>query len=251
MPSTTPLNASNWPRILGICAFNLIVTWFLLGRIDPDPRHRVSTMQVVTLGVVPLVLFYLRNRWPVFRWSVALLGIVAVTVFTYAFLHEASHVLAVYAVGSRPVKVHLVPRYWAGEFTTGASVSSEPVDGWLGAIPGLGPYIKDVLFVVAGVWILRNRRIQTAFVAGLTYATFCLAPLFDLVNNYSIYVLFGEVPGNDFYGTALRWGPGWAHAVGAAGSTLALVGSAWVQLFYAHHPAEPVAGGQGRRGHGA
>ena len=246
MASTIPLNASTWPKILGVCAFNLIVIWFLLARIDPDPRHRLSTMQVVTLGLVPLILFYLRNRWPALRWSVALLGIVVVTIFTYAFLHELSHVLALYAVGSRPLKVHLVPRYWAGEFTTGASVSSAPLDGWIGAIPGLGPYIKDVLFVAAGVWILRKGKIQSAFAAGLVYATFCLVPLFDLVNNYSIYVLLGEVPGNDFYGTSLRWGAGWTHAIGLAGSTLALAVSAWVLLFYTNHPAEPSAGGHGR-----
>lgn len=241
MTSTIPLNASTWPKILGVCALNLIVIWFLLGRIDPDLRHRLSTMQIVTLGVTPLILFYLRNRWPVIRWTGASLAIVIVTVFTYALLHETSHLLAVYAVGSRPVEVHLMPRYWAGEFTTGASVSSEPVDAWIGAIPGLGPYIKDVLFLAAGVWILRKGKIPKAFMAGLVYTTFCLVPLFDLVNNYSIYLLLGEVPGNDFYGTSLRWGASWTHAIGVAGSTLALAVSVWVLLVFTNQPAAPLA----------
>ncbi len=179
------------------------------------------------------------------RWCGALLGIALITVFTYALLHEGSHVLAVYAVGSRPLEVHLMPRYWAGEFTRGASVSSEPVEGWMGAIPGLGPYIKDVLFLAAGVWILKRGKIQGAFLAGLVYATFCVVPLFDLVNNYLVYAVMGHVTGNDFYGTSLRWGAGWTHAIGVASSLLALAACVWVLLFYANHPAEPLVRGYG------
>jgi hypothetical protein len=45
--------------------------------------------------------------------------------------------LGVYAVGSKPVEVHLIPSFWRGEFATGASFASEPVIGWPAALPGL------------------------------------------------------------------------------------------------------------------
>lgn len=238
----TPSQVHNWPRILGVCAFNLAAIWLLLGRIDPDLRHRLSTMEVFALGVTPSILFYLRNDWPASRWSVSLLGVAAITVLTYSFLHEASHVLGVYAIGSKPVEVHLIPRFWAGEFTTGASVASEPVDGWMGAIPGLAPYIKDVFFVVAGAWILRRTTIDCAFLAGLVFVTFCVAPLFDVVNNYSLS-LVESVPGNDFSGTASRWGTIAANVMGIAFSAFALAVCAFVLVFYTAHPGKPVADG--------
>jgi hypothetical protein len=242
---TAPSRPQSWPRMLGVCAFNLIVIWILLGKIDPDLRHRLSTMELVTFGVTPTILFYLRNDWPVSRWSVSALGVAAITVLTYSFLHEASHVVGVYAIGSRPVEIHLVPRFWAGEFTTGASVASEPVDGWTGAIPGLAPYIKDVFFVVAGTWILRRATIDSAFLAGLVFVTFCVAPLFDVVNNYAITLLLGSVPGNDLSGTALRWGALWAHAIGIAFTALALAACIRVLVSYSNHPSMSPAGASG------
>ncbi len=230
-----------WHKILAICAFNLVATWLLLGRIDPDLRHRLSTMEVFTFVVAPAILFYLRNDWPLLRWSASLLGIAVVTVFTYSFLHEGSHVLGLYAVGSRPTEVHLIPKYWQGEFTTGASVASEPVNSWVGAIPGLAPYVKDVLFIVIGTWILKRTRTKSAFLAGVVYVALCLAPLFDIVNNYSIMLALGKVAGNDFCGAAERWGAVWANAIGACFSALAFGACAYILVFYSHRPGGSAA----------
>jgi hypothetical protein len=225
------MRKGGWPKILGVCAFNLAATWLLLCRIDPDLRHRLSTMEVFALVVVPAILFYRRNAWPLRASTASFLGVAVITVFTYPLCHELSHVIGVYAVGSRPTEVHLIPRYWRGEFTTGASVASEPVSGWFAAIPGLAPYLKDVALVVIGAWILRRRNVNSAFVAGLVYVTLCLASLFDIVNNYSAFLVLGVAPGNDFYGTALTWGRTWAHAIGAAFSTLALAVCIWILSF--------------------
>lgn len=242
--NTPGSDTQKWLKISAICAFNFCVTWFLLGRIDPDLRHRLSTMEVFTLVITPAILFYLRNDWTVWRWSASLIDIAIVTVFTYSFLHEGSHVLGVYAIGSRPTEVHLIPKYWQGEFTTGASVASEPVNGWIGAIPGLAPYVKDVVFVLIGIWILKWTKTKSAFLAGIVYVTVCLASLFDIVNNYSIMLVLGKIPGNDFAGTAERWGALWTHAIGITFSAVAFAACAYVLVFYAHRPSRSAAGYQ-------
>jgi len=236
MNTVTPSSGRNWNRILAVCGFNLVVIWLLLGNIDPDLRHRLSTMEVFTLVVTPTILFYLRNNWPLSKWGMSALGVAGITVLTYSVLHEASHVLGVYAIGSKPVEVHLIPKFWAGEFATGASVSSQPVAGWIGALPGLAPYIKDILFLLVGAWILKRTDMRSAFLAGLVYVTLCVAPLFDLVNNYLIYLVLGRVSGNDFYGTALRWGAVWTHGIGLGFCIFALVTCAWILWFYGNHP---------------
>lgn len=229
-------DARAWYKILGLCAVNLFVSWLLLGIIDPDPRHRLSTMEVFACVVMPAILFYLRTDWHPLRCSASWLGIAVVAVFTYSVLHEGSHVLGLYAMGSAPTEAHLIPRYWKGEFTTGAFVASEPLEGRLGAIPGLAPYIKDVIFALVGAWILHTRKFKSAFLAGLAYAILCLVPLFDVVNNYSILLVLGEVPGNDFYGTALRWGSPWAHAVGIAFSAIVFAACTCVLFFRKKRP---------------
>ncbi len=85
-----------WRKILGLCACNLTVIWWLLGKIDPDLRHRLSTIEVFTLVVTPLILFYLRNNWSLSRWRVSALGVAAVTVLTYSLLAVCTWILLFY-----------------------------------------------------------------------------------------------------------------------------------------------------------
>jgi hypothetical protein len=94
--------ARAWYKILGLCAFNLFVSWLLLGMIDPDLRHRLSTIEVFALVLTPAILFYLRTDWRPFRWIACLLGVAVVALFTYSFLHEATHVAGLYAIGAAP-----------------------------------------------------------------------------------------------------------------------------------------------------
>jgi len=237
MLSMAVSDARTWYKILGLCAFNLFVSWLLLGIIDPEPRHRLSTIEVFACVVMPAIFFYLRTDWRPLCCGASLLGIAVVAVFTYSVLHEGSHVLGLYALGSAPTKAQLIPRYWKGEFTTGAFVASKPLEGWLGAIPGVAPYIKDVIFALVGAWILHKRNFKSAFLAGLAYVILCLVPLFDVVNNYSIMLFLGEVPGNDFYGTALRWGPRWTHVVGVAFSVIVFAACACVLFFQKKRPS--------------
>jgi hypothetical protein len=226
----------NWYKILGVFGFNLVVIWFLLEMFVPDLRQRLATIEIFGLFVCPMIFFYLRNNWHAKRWIFNFLLISAIMVISYAFIHESSHVVGVYAIGSRPLEIHLIPHFWKGEFTK-AWIRSEPVDNvHIGVIPGMFPYFKDIIFLILGLLIFRKAKINNSFLAGLAYAFLCLVPLFDIINNYLIKLILGKVDGNDFYGAALGWGDVWANAIGVGFSIFAVFVCLRIQIHYKDHP---------------
>jgi hypothetical protein len=227
---TTVAAPRNWYKILGVFCFNFLMIWFILKLFVPDLRIRLATIELVGLFLSPLIIFYLRNNWSPVKWIINIIVISILVILSYSFIHESSHVIGVYIIGSKPIEVHLIPDFWKGEYTT-AWVRSEPVDGWLGIIPGLSPYIKDIICLVLGLLIFRKIKINNSFLAGLIYAFFCLVPLFDIVNNYFIKLIIGKVEGNDFYGITLGWGETWAKIIGSCFSVIAIVISIWILIF--------------------
>jgi len=236
MEKTTSVKPKNWYKILGIFVFSLVMMWFSIAVSQPDLRQRLATMEVFALFLCPLIIFYLRNNWSLVKWIINIVLIFILIVFSYSFLHESSHVVGVYLIGSKPLEVHLIPKYWEGNFTSGASVGSEPVKSWIGVIPGLSPYIKDILFLIIGFLILRRKSINNSFFAGFIYAFFCLTPLFDIVNNYLIKLIVGRLEGNDFYGVALGWGTFWANIIGMTFSIFAIFICIRIPIFYRNFP---------------
>jgi hypothetical protein len=235
MERTTSGKPRYWYKILGIFLSCLVAMWFNL----PDLRQRLATIELFALFLFPLIIFYLRNSWSLGKSIRDIVLISILIVFSYSILHESSHVVGVYLIGPKPVEVHLIPKYWEGNFTTAASVSSEPVNSWLGVIPGLFPYIKDIFFLIIGFLILRRKRINNSFVAGFIYAFFCLTPLFDIVNNYLIKLIVGRLEGNDFYGVALGWGTVWANVIGMTFSIFAIFICIRTLIFYKGFPMIP------------
>lgn len=229
-------NQKKWFKILGVFGFNLVVIWFLLKGFVPDLRQRLATIEIFGLVFSPMIIFYLRNNWLPVKWIINILLISIITIFSYSFIHEFSHVIGVYVIGSKPIEVHLIPNYWKGEFTSGASVRSEPVNSWLGVIPGLFPYIKDIIFLLLGLLILKKKRINNSFLAGFIYVFFCLVPLFDIVNNFLIKLIIGRVEGNDFYGVTLGWGDVWSNIIGMTFSIFAIFICIWIPIFYKNFP---------------
>ena len=141
-------------------------------------------------------------------------------------------------IGSKPIETHLIPHFWKGEFTTGW-VRSDPVNGWTGVLPGLFPYIKDIVFLIIGLSIFQKSKINNSFLAGLTYAILCLAPLFDIVNNYFIKFIIGRLEGNDFYGVTLGWGDTLANIIGMTFSIFAIFTCIWIPIIYKNFPIIP------------
>ena len=233
---TTLTTPRNWYKILGVFGFNLVVIWIILKGFVPDLRQRLATIEIFGLVFIPMIIFYLRNNWSPVKWILNILLIFILIIFSYAFIHESSHVIGVYVIGSKPIETHLIPNFLKGEFTT-AWIRSEPVNNILiGVIPGLFPYIKDIIFLIFGLLIFKKVKINNSFIAGFIYAFFGLVPLFDIVNNYLIKLIVGKLDGNDFYGVALGWGEAWSNIIGLFFSVIAIGICIWIPLFYKDFP---------------
>ncbi len=216
--------------ILGTLIFLTVVQPLILFIVTPDARTRFALIEIAVLVVNPLIVFYLRNNWPRKICIVDIVSILIVWFLTLPLLHESSHIIGVYVIGSKPIAYQLFPKFWMGDFTT-AWVQSEPVNDWRGPIPGLFPYIKDVFLSIIGFLMLKGKKVSNAFWAGSIYAFFCLGSLFDIANNY-FQKLLGYVTGNDFYGVSLGWGDAWSNSIGISFSGFALCISVWVLVAY-------------------
>ena len=216
--------------ILGTLIFLTVVQPLILFFIIPDARTRFALIEIAVFVANPLIVFYLRNNWPRTICIVDIVSILIVWFLTLPLLHESSHIIGVYVIGSKPIAYQLFPRFWVGDFNT-AWVQSEPVNDWRGPIPGLFPYIKDVFLSIIGFLMLKGKKVSNAFWAGSIYAFFCLGSLFDIANNY-FQKLLGYVTGNDFYGVSLGWGDAWSNSIGIAFSCIAVCMSVWAFLAY-------------------
>jgi uncharacterized membrane protein len=201
-------------KILAVMVFNLVAVWFLTGPIAPDIKHRLATMEITTLLLIPLVILYARCNWPPKLWLANLVVLLPLWFITYSALHEGSHVVGVFMVGEKIVNYHLIPAFWKGEFTSDAWVSSNILEGWRGVLPGLFPYLRDFLFLIAGWVILKSKRIENCFLVGLVFVLFCLSPVFDITDNYFNGYLVQHATGNDFTGTAMTIGGLETHVIG-------------------------------------
>jgi hypothetical protein len=216
--------------ILGILIFLTVVQTLILFIVEPDVRTRFSLIEIALFVVNPLIIFYLRNNWPRKILIINIVVLVTVWFVTLPLFHELSHVIGVYAIGSKPTVYQLIPKFWEGDFTT-AFVGSEPVNDWRGPIPGLFPYIKDILLLIIGFILLKGEKVSNAFWAGFIYAFFCLGSMFDIVNNY-FQKLLGYLPGNDFYGVTLGWGDAWSNTIGIVFSIFAVCICVWALMAY-------------------
>ncbi len=104
--------------ILGIFIFLTVVQTLLLFIVEPDMRTRFALIEICVFVINPLIVFYLHNNWP---RKIVILNIVVFVIvwfFTLPLFHELSHVIGVYAIGSKPIAYRLIPKFWEGDFTT-------------------------------------------------------------------------------------------------------------------------------------
>ena len=139
----------------------------------------LTTFEILLTIVTPLLVLYLRGRWPLRTVTACLCGIPVVWYLTYAPIHELSHALGTTLVGGKVVDVKLIPSFWEGQFA-GAWVTYEGLGRSWPAMTG-APYVIDVAFVVASLVVLRRRLSRNALVVGLLFMLLCLRPTFDLV----------------------------------------------------------------------
>jgi len=144
-----------------------------------SPPPLLITFEILLTIVTPLLVLYLRGRWPLRTVTACLCGIAVVWYLTYAPIHELSHALGAILVGGKVVDIKLIPSFWEGVFA-GAWVTTEGLGQSWPVMTG-APYVIDVACVVASLVVLRRRLSRNALVVGLLLMLMCLRPTFDLV----------------------------------------------------------------------
>ena len=101
MKKNTSIKPKNWYKILGVFVLILVMMWFSIVDSQPDLRQRLATMEVFALFFFPLIIFYLRNNWSLVKCIINIVLIFILIVISYSFLHESSHLVGVYLIGSK------------------------------------------------------------------------------------------------------------------------------------------------------
>jgi hypothetical protein len=141
----------------------------------------LTTFEILLTIVTPLLVLYLRGRWPLRIVTACLCVIAALWYLTYAPIHELSHAIGTILVGGKVVDIKLIPSFWEGTFAV-AWVKTEGLDqSWQQLVTTGAPYVIDVAFVVASLVVLRRRLSRNALAVGLVLMLMCLRPTFDLV----------------------------------------------------------------------
>jgi hypothetical protein len=144
-------------------------------------------------------------------------------------------------LGRKITQYQLIPIFWKGEFFTGASVGSEPtnqIGDTFGFVSGLAPYIKDVILLIIGYLILKLQKVSNSFFSGLIFIICILSSLFDIANNYSIYIINPNTVGNDFQGTSIAIGKTWTNIIGVLFTFFAAFVTIRILILYRGFPVK-------------
>ena len=139
------------------------------------------TFEVLLIIPIPLVILYLRGKWPIKVIRVCLTVIPVLWYLTYAPLHELSHIFGTYIAGGSVIDYKLIPRFWMGEFA-GAWITPVGLNHpWQNLVMLCAPYVLDLVSIIAGAVVLQRHLSKNAFWAGFLFMLLCLRPTFDLV----------------------------------------------------------------------
>ncbi len=141
----------------------------------------LTTFEILVTIVTPLLVLFLRGRWPLRTVTACIFGIAVVWYLTYAPIHELSHALGTILVGGKVVDIKLIPSFWEGTFAV-AWVRSDGLDqSWQQLVMTGAPYVIDVACIIVSLAVLGRRLSRNALVVGLLLVLMCLRPTFDLV----------------------------------------------------------------------
>ncbi len=140
----------------------------------------LTTIEILLIIPIPLVILYLRGKWPIKMMVICLIAIPILWYLTYAPLHELSHILGTYLAGGKVVDVKLIPRFWMGEFAIAWITPVGLSQPWQNLVMSSAPYVLDLASMITGAVVLRRHMFKNAFWAGFLFMLLCLRPTFDL-----------------------------------------------------------------------
>ncbi|MGM0552095.1 MAG: hypothetical protein ACQESW_13535 [Bacteroidota bacterium] len=172
----------------------------------------LSVLEIAIFLMLPLILFYQRSVWPAKKYIPLLVVLYLIWYVTYALMHELSHLLGVLIMGKDLQGYQLLPRFWQGEFGYGVvhyNFVGDRADFWI----ILMPYLRDVLLCIIGFLLVKRRIASSAFVVGLILVLLVFSPLYDVANNYGVYLLYSI---NDFNALSVASSRLTAHVIGVS-----------------------------------
>jgi len=184
----------------------------------------LSVIEIAIFLMLPLILFYQRSTWEAKRYIPVLVVLYLIWYVTYALMHELSHLFGVWIMGKDLQGYQLLPKFWKGEFGYGVvhyNFVGDRADFWI----ILMPYLRDVLLCIIGFLLVRRRIGASVFVTGLILVLLVFSPLFDVANNFGVYLLYSI---NDFNALSVASSRLTAHVIGASFFLFTLFLSVWV-----------------------
>ena len=149
----------------------------------------ISSILLIVLTVaLPLVIFLKKNEKNKGMLILYCIFFMLLWWLQYAPLHEFSHYLAERIRGTKIIDYQLLPIFWEGEFKR--PYIELGGDGKASIIGTLAPYIKSLLFVIAGYFIIKKSSIKRIFLMGAVLIIFVLTSMFDVIDNYMGFVLY-------------------------------------------------------------
>lgn len=194
----------------------------------------ISAIEIALLIILPLIIFYQRSKLTRKQYIINIALLYLIWYFSYAGLHELCHMFGSWITGTKILNYQLIPPFWKGDFKT-AYVNPQFENNIQAVVSVIMPYLRDIIFLIIGFWLLIRKRINNHFIKGLILILFILSPLFDIINNYSVFVLLSF---GDFNELSIRLGALYVNVIGLLFSLIATVITLRIFELYKNHPCE-------------
>lgn len=148
----------------------------------------ITTLEIALLVVLPLIWFYKESNWSAKTYFYLIPLLYLIWFLSYGLLHELTHLLGMWIFGKVATNYQLMPHFWEGDFGT-AFINYDFKGEWKDFIIVALPYIRDVLFVALGYYLIKRKVTTNKFLVGLFLIILVFSPLFDITNNYLGFVM--------------------------------------------------------------
>jgi hypothetical protein len=143
--------------------------------------------------IFPTIRFYQICSWTKKQNLIGILGVSFLWFLLQSPLHELSHMMGAKLVGVNIIDYQLLPKYWTGDFTLAyIKVNAQTI--FQEFVITAAPYFRDLIIAILGCLILNTKRIHHFFIVGFLFSLFLLNSAFDIVTNFSGYLIseFGD-----------------------------------------------------------
>jgi hypothetical protein len=140
------------------------------------------TAEILLAVVSPLLILYLKSKWPLRATIPCLVVLPLVWYLTYALLHELAHVAGTLLAGGTVVDYRLIPPFWRGEFGRAWITTDGLSQVWQQMLSTTFPYLMNIICIVVGVLVLKRGISRNPFLVGLVFMLLVLRPAFDFLS---------------------------------------------------------------------